>query len=670
MAQGLAPQGPAPREGSRLGLDIQENQAEDVLLSQGLPRRLTAPLKRVREISPALLLASLGLAGAALIALAGLHIYQQQRRWRRVELVRQEVKAFREREAVKHVLDILDYEEYRTFYVNHPADGRRLSFEANDYRLCRALRPHDEMVRMSRGLSEIQRLAQNQPIKPAALALVQHYKNEEFVIELLLRDWFDSFLGGLEYFEIMIESGLVTAEEIKPFIIYWIRLIGDRRYRRTGGSGFYDQLSHYIHWSGYGRVKVLFERYGFKVLPPPYNPDDFGTVARVQSNQALSQDDSGTAEVPNPSPESDTYRALWLAKAAHLVYEDRAYIEDIARLWLSKNSPQTRQSIRGPLQRYAIETLKAWQQEGQRPSRADLRENFVYLDIAKTNTQAFLFRKDNNVVLAFRGTQQFDDWKTNLKIRLRGFTVGADQESVRPLGRLHRGFLEAWQSVEKQVMYWVDEWNAPTQVAVEAGTTDIQLWVTGHSLGGALAAVATVALEARGYSVGGLYTFGQPRVADWQLVNYMNSRMGDSRRDRNANRIFRYVNNNDIVPLIPPQIVPWVPTRVYGHMGQFRYFNDSGSLRRQSFLFQRFPDRLFGIIRAVLTSGTPDAVDDHKMEFYVANLQRALDREAEAAKLDQEQDLIAGDGVKTKQAGSQMRRSRPRNGQRDDQRNA
>lgn len=648
LATGAVAQGPASGEGSRLGLNIQEIQAEDVLVSQGLPRRLMAHLRRRRGISPALLLASLGLAGAAFIALTWLHIYQQQRRWRRVELVRQEVKSFREREAVKHVLDILDYEEYRTFYVDHPADGRRLSFEANDYRLCRALRPHDEMVRMRKGLSEIQRLAQNQPIKPAALALVQYYENEEFVIELLLRDWFDSFLGGLEYFEIMIESGLVKAEEIKPFVIYWIRLIGDRRYRRAGGSSFYDQLAHYIYWAGYGRVQTLFERYGFKVLPPPYKPSDFSESKPNQPRPGIQAAAGREPATQQSSDQYDTYRALWLAKAAHLVYEDRVYIDDIARLWLSQDNSSAQPQATMPVQKYAVEVLKAWQQEGKSNSRADLRENFVYLDIRKTNTQAFLFRKGNNIVLSFRGTQQFDDWKTNLKIRLRGFTVGADQESVRPLGRLHRGFLEAWQSVEKQVMYWVDEWNAPTQAAVKAQATDIELWVTGHSLGGALAAVATVALEARGYSVSGLYTFGQPRVADWRLVNYMNGRRGD--------RIFRYVNNNDIVPLIPPQIVPWVPTRVYGHMGQFRYFNDSGSLRRQSLLFQRFPDRLFGLVRAVLTTGSPDAIDDHKMEFYVTNLQKALDREDEEAKLANEQGLIAGEWVESMKGRMRARR--------------
>lgn len=599
-----------------------EVQTSAVLVAQSMPRRLLrAPLRIVRSISPALLLASLSLAGGAFIALTWLHIYQQQRRWQRVELARQEVKAFRERQSVKNVLDILDYEEYRTFYINHPEDNRLISFEATDYRLRRALRSHDQMVKMRNGLDEIKRLAsQNNAIAPKTLELVQQYDSEEFIIEITLRDWFDSFLGGLEYFEIMIESGLVTAEEIKPFIIYWINLIGDRRYRRKGGSGFYDKLFHYIYWAGYGRVQNLFERFGFKILPPPYSTHDFS---------GIEIDDS----------KYDTYRALCLAKAAHLVYEDRDYVTDISRLWLSDDIDNRWQQLNA--RRYVVEVIKTWLQEGEKTSIRDIRDNFMYLDMRLTDTQAFLFRRDNNLILVFKGTQQLSDWKTNLKIRLKEFTVLADQEAVPPTGRVHRGFLDAWQSVEKQVVYYLKKWRTP----------ETKLWVTGHSLGGALAAVATISLETQGFEVSGLYTFGQPRVADWKLVNYMNARMGD--------RIVRYVNNNDIVPMIPPQIIPWVPTRVYGHMGQFRYFNDSGSLRRQSFMFQRFPDRLFGMIRAIVTSGTPDAVDDHKMEFYVANLQKALDREEEEAKLEIEQGLISGDFVEGMKERMRARRSSP-----------
>ncbi|PSR19479.1 hypothetical protein C8255_01930 [filamentous cyanobacterium CCP3] len=619
LTVGAGALGPAARADLSPNLMLQGLSSSS--LAQSLPRRLLrAPLRVAAGLSPGLLLASLSLAGGAFIALIWLHLYQQQRRWQRVELARQEVKAFRERPAVKNVLDILDYEEYRTFYINHPKDGRLIDFEATDYRLRRALRSHDQMVKMRSGLDEIKRLtSQNAAIAPKTLELVQQYDNEEFIIETTLRDWFDSFLGGLEYFEILIESGLVMAEEIKPFIIYWINLIGDRRYRRKGGSGFYDKLFHYIHWAGYGRVQKLFERFGFKILPPPYSTHDFSGIDL--------EDDS----------KYDTYRALCLAKAAHLVYEDRDYVTDISRLWLSDDIDNRWKRLSN--RQYVVEVIKDWLREGEETSERDIRNNFKYLNMLITDTQAFMFRKGDNLILVFKGTQQLSDWKTNLKIRLKEFTVLADQEAVPPTGRVHRGFLDAWQSVEKQVIYYLRKWWTP----------ETKLWVTGHSLGGALAAVATIALETQGFEVSGLYTFGQPRVADWKLVNYMNARMGD--------RIIRYVNNNDIVPLIPPQIIPWVPTRVYGHMGQFRYFNDAGTLRRQSFMTQRFPDRLLGIIRAILTSGTPDAIDDHKMEFYVANLQKALDREEEEAKLEIEQGLIAGDFVEGMKERMRARRS-------------
>ncbi|HIK45395.1 MAG TPA: lipase family protein [Leptolyngbyaceae cyanobacterium M65_K2018_010] len=576
-------------------------------------------------LSPALLLVGLGLMAAALIGLAWLRLCREQRRWRRVELARAEAKAFREREPIRNVLDILDYEEYRTFYIPHPKDGRLLSFKPNDHRLQRALRSHQQMVKMRSGLDEIKRLAADpqHPISPKTLELVERYDDEEFLIEITLRDWFDSFLGGLEYFEILIESNLVTAEELKPFIIYWIRLIGDRRYRRKGGSGFYDQLFHYIHWAGYGRVQNLFERYGFKILPPPYSTHDFGDI-EVETRY-------------------DTYRALCLAKAAYLVYEDREYLADITRLWLQPQMDDRWKKMTD--RQYVVDVIKTWLQEGEQQGERDILSDFKYLDMMTTNTQAFMFRKGNNVILAFKGTQQFADWRTNLKIRLKQFTILADQTVVPPRGRVHRGFLEAWQSVEKQVIYYLKKWRTP----------EAKLWVTGHSLGGALAAVATISLESMGFEVSGLYTFGQPRVADWAMVNYMNRRMGD--------RIVRYVNNNDIVPLIPPQIIPWVPTRVYGHMGQFRYFNEFGRLRRRSFLFQRFPDRIFGMIRAILTSGSPDAIDDHKMEFYVANLQKALNRELKEAELAAEREVIDGEFVEDlkKRLRGQGRAAKPMN---------
>lgn len=556
----------------------------------------------VEVIPPWVIAASL--AAGTFLTLTWLHLYQRQRRWQRVELARQEVKAFRERDAIRNVLDILDYEEYRQFYVKHPEDGRLLVFEATDDRLRRALRSHDQMVKTRQGLDEIGRLAQRTALSPKTMALFKQYEDEEFVTEIILRDWFDSFLSGLEYFDTLIELGMFSASDLKPFVIHWIKLISDRNYRRKGGSGFYDQLFHYIYWGGYGHVQKLFERYGYKILPPPYSTHDFTQLTEDRK--------------------SDTYRALTLAKAAYLVYEDREYVNDIVRKWVSEDLDNLWMKM-SPRE-YVVDLMKNWVNEGRRDNTQDLRESFRYLDMLTTDTQAFLFRQGKDIILVFRGSQQLNDWRTNFKMRLKEFTVLADQTAVPPKGMVHRGFLDAWQSVEKMVVYYLKKWHKP------GGET--RLWVTGHSLGGALAAMATISLESQGFKISGLYTFGQPRIADWSMVNYMNAKMGD--------RIYRYANNNDVVPLIPPPILPWAPLRVYGHMGHFRYFNFRGNFQRHSFPLQRVPDRLLGFLTALGRSGL-DSVDDHKMEFYLANLQRAVDKEDEEAKIEEEKGLIRGD---------------------------
>ena len=219
-----------------------------------------------------------------------------------------------------------------------------------------------------------------------------------------------------------------------------------------------------------------------------------------------------------------------------------------------------------------------------------------------------MFRKHQHIVLVFRGSQQAADWATNFKFRMKQFAVARmPQDDAIPTGEVHRGFHDAWQSVEKRGLYRLKKWYVP-------GKT--QLWITGHSLGGALAAVAATSLEYQGFKVAGLYTFGQPRVGDWSFTRVVNSRMGD--------RMFRYVNNNDVVPLIPPQVNPVNPGRLYGHMGQFRYFDWRGKLHENSYVSQRWLDRLLGFIVSVRQPGA-DIVADHMMEFYVRYLQKDLD---------------------------------------------
>ncbi|WP_437742653.1 lipase family protein [Sorangium sp. So ce1504] len=79
------------------------------------------------------------------------------------------------------------------------------------------------------------------------------------------------------------------------------------------------------------------------------------------------------------------------------------------------------------------------------------------------------------------------------------------------------------------------------------------LYLTGHSLGGALAVLATAAMHMDPVlapirdRLCGVYTFGQPMVGDEVFAKAFGSMFGD--------RLFRHVYRNDLVPHLPPQTV-------------------------------------------------------------------------------------------------------------------
>lgn len=96
---------------------------------------------------------------------------------------------------------------------------------------------------------------------------------------------------------------------------------------------------------------------------------------------------------------------------------------------------------------------------------------------------------------------------------------------------------------------------------------DAKLYVTGHSLGGALAALYAGMLHYNSETelvekLAAVYTFGQPRVGDEGFAKYMRKNLADS-------CYFRVVYCNDLVPRIPfdDQIF------AFKHFGLCFYYN-------------------------------------------------------------------------------------------------
>ncbi len=503
------------------------------------------------------------LAGGALAW--GVSRYGRQQQWQRLEFLRRAVKEFEQEPEIRNALKILDFEEYRDYFIEGNAERDRIGFRVDDVLLCNALAPHDERARQKQKLDYCK---DHDALDPDLL--------RQYQIETALRDWFNKMLNGLEHFGYFLESGLFTAKELRPWLSYWIKLIADPAYRRPGASKFYDALYSYIHHSGFFGVQKLFERFGYRILPSPYTDVDL-------------------LKLTGAAPGYSTQRSLILAKAAYLAYQDKQFVAEVVGRWGA-----------------ALKNCS---------SSEILRHDFRYFNNRGRDTQAYILRTDQFLVLAFRGSQEPQDWLTNLTTQLRSFTIQKDGVSALSSyqGRVHTGFFLAWAIIEQAVLVQIARWQKDF---VAQGKPLPPIYVTGHSLGGALATVAAAALVENKLEVAGVYTFGQPRVGDRTFANQLSLNTGG--------KIYRFVNNNDMVPHVPPPFSIWNPTRFYGHAGIVTYFNGKGLLiaKGNYRAGARLLDAFVGFTKGMFGSGFGQ-ITDHRMEYYISHLDKALTEEIE-----------------------------------------
>ncbi|TDI58683.1 MAG: lipase family protein [Alphaproteobacteria bacterium] len=236
-------------------------------------------------------------------------------------------------------------------------------------------------------------------------------------------------------------------------------------------------------------------------------------------------------------------------------------------------------------------------------------------------TQAFLAKLDASegaepmLILALRGTEaELADIKADLKVDL--ITVSGEQ-------KVHHGFYDAFNAVKSDI---------EDDLAKHRG---VPIYVTGHSLGGALAILATKYLASD--SLGACYTFGGPRVG--------NSLFADDIKTP----IYRIVNAADGVPRVPPSwgvdvflaVLKWLPLpmdaviaflkkfRGYVHYGDMRYLThtpqtpDANGVPYNGLRLlpnPSLPLRLTWAVRRWVATWGKAAVQDHSVVIYCEKL--------------------------------------------------
>jgi triacylglycerol lipase len=199
----------------------------------------------------------------------------------------------------------------------------------------------------------------------------------------------------------------------------------------------------------------------------------------------------------------------------------------------------------------------------------------------RKNSQCYLLETDTHLVVAIRGTEtsESSDIKTDLNFC---------KTKSKTAGGVHEGFYDDTNEL----------WSGVTRYINDESRKDKKVWFCGHSMGGAIATIFCSRLKIR---VASCYTYGSPRVGNKRWVRSL----GFSHH--------RFVNNNDIVPRIPPL---WLG---YRHYGELHYINYYGNIRNLT-PWQRFKDMLRGYRKAWSKGECFDSLRDHSITCYVKQL--------------------------------------------------
>ena len=170
----------------------------------------------------------------------------------------------------------------------------------------------------------------------------------------------------------------------------------------------------------------------------------------------------------------------------------------------------------------------------------------------ETGTKVYVTWNDERVIVSFTGTELKngpDDVLTDLDFLPTESGQG---------GVVHEGFKRAFDSVWKELETLLEDFN------------DKSIWITGHSLGGALAVHAASRLMADG-----CYTYGAPRVGSKSFNKSI------------MTPIYRVAKYNDIVTRVPTP-------PIYVHPKDLYFITNEEKLLKNPTWFRMLYERLGG----------------------------------------------------------------------------
>ena len=207
-----------------------------------------------------------------------------------------------------------------------------------------------------------------------------------------------------------------------------------------------------------------------------------------------------------------------------------------------------------------------------------------FMDIGDHDTQCYVLKRKNKLLIAFRGTQELGDFITDLNFGKTRFDALCSE------GKIHKGFNLAYKDVQSKLHTLLYRYQPYITEVI----------FTGHSLGGALATIAAYDFKLKyGNRLNcRCITLGSPRVGNRVFAKHFDSIIDESTR---------VVNGGDPVTQFPTK---W----------SLQYHHVAGKLR-----VGRTP--WIAILRAILDLRCNGLLEYHKCRNYLENIRSMYDTE-------------------------------------------
>lgn len=201
----------------------------------------------------------------------------------------------------------------------------------------------------------------------------------------------------------------------------------------------------------------------------------------------------------------------------------------------------------------------------------------------KYNTKIKIVEKNKSIYICFRGSTNLKDWKTNLDKSLLINYLNYDMYSI------HKGYYKRYISISNKIHNYLKkkEFN--------------ELYVCGHSLGGALASICCFDLVINNIIKNkkiSCITFGSPRIGDTNFTKIYN---------KNNIQTYRIVLSGDPVPKLPLD-------ENYIHLTCSYYLKNNKIYNK--------PNKIYVAYKRFITSicDVDYSLKNHSMEKYIETL--------------------------------------------------